>query len=173
MNNRWMARVAARVLANALAGGVLFALLGALCIGSGGWLTGAIIDFSGVTGEGPVYARQGAQMGVYLGVVSGVVGVLVFGIAALKAAPGELFAPLRALGGRVALGQVLGTLGAATFFFLFEAVQSHLQSQPFGFKVFGGAILIMFGAPVLMICGAIAGALSKRPARQSATLKAE
>ena len=172
MKNLWAAKFVARVVWNALAGGFLFAVVGALCLGAGGWLTGTIIDFSKITGEGPVYARMGARLGIHSGAVCGVFGVFIFGVAAFRA-PGEFFAPLRALGGRVALGQVLGTLGAASSFFLFEFLVAQLPGQNFALNVFRDAFVLSLAAPVVMLCGAIAGALSKRPARRSATLKAQ
>ena len=165
---------AGRVAANALAGGFAFALVGAICLGFGGWILGAALDRAGLNNylNFHHYAADGADAGVALGAGSGIVGALIFGLAALQSAP-RIFAPVRALFWRVALGQFLGVVGAATFFALYEYLNARWHGQRLASNVLQDVSLILWGAPVLMICGAIAAALTKRDLPQSATLNEE
>ena len=159
--NRWAAKWVARVGWNALAGGALVGIVGAFCIGAAGALVGAVYArHMGATFlDG---ARVGGYVGVILGAMCGVIGVLIFGVAAFRSAPGRLFAPFLQLRGRVALGQFLGTVDALSFFFAVEWAKSQLQNQSFGQGIAEDLKWIQWGAPALMVCGAIAGALSKR-----------
>ena len=160
--NRWAAQWVWRVLGNALAGGVWFAVVGAACLGAGGYLVGAIIDFARVTGEGNVYAAQGARLGVSLGMVSGLAGAVIFGVATLKAGPGRFWRPLQELAMRVAWGQIAATLATGSGYLIFAWINAHAQGQRFAIHVSGNVLPLLLGAPLLMIGGAIIGALSKR-----------
>ncbi len=163
-----MARLAGRVVANALVGGLIFAVVAAFCLGLGGALTGWILNPA--TNSGDHYALIGAKMGVAQGVVSGVVGALIYAVIAFKTAPGRCFEPLFAGLSWVAAGQIGGVLIAATAFFAVELAKSQLQSRPFDQAVGGDVMFIFLGAPALMVCGAIAGALSKRIKPKTAAL---
>ena len=180
--------LAARVLANAVVGGFCFACAGAVCLGFLGWKVGDALDGAGL---GNIlnyyhYAADGADLGVAIGALSGVVGAFIFGLAALQSSPihssPRFFAPVRALMGRVALGQFLGrvalgqflgSLSAATdkSFLLYETIDARLHGHRLAQKpcslghFLSGSSTAHFGdSPpnALMICGAIAGALWHR-----------
>ncbi len=172
MNNRWAGKLAGRVLCNALAGGVLVAIVGAFCLGIAGASAFAVLDFL-VYGKVMGGMQHGFRLSSFGSAIGFVLGLLIFGIAAVKTPPGRLFAPLQRFVGRVALGQLLGTLGALSFFAVLVVAKAQLQNQSLAKTVSADLIFIAFGVPITMICGAIAGALSKREKRQSATLKAE
>ena len=107
----------------------------------------------------------GLFIGLTLGAWSGLFGALVGGVAASNARPGALLAPL-AIIKRVALGQLLGTLAALSSYLILALAIAQLNAQPFIGSVEGGLVVALIGVPVLMNCGAIAGALWKREARQ-------
>lgn len=169
--HRWITKLAARVILNGLAGGALFAVVGAFCIGLAGGIVGTVLDYFSVAGGGNAFI--GAYIGFGLGALSGVCGVIIFGIAAFKIPSHRGLAPLRFLAARVIVGQVVGTIGAVTFFLFVETAKTRALGQPLSQGISEDLLWILFGAPILMICGAIAGALSQRETRQSATLKAE
>ena len=171
---RWMKVLSTRVLANAIIGGLLFAIVGALCLGTGGFLLGTALDRAGLGNIliFPHFAAEGADSGVLMGAISGIVGCFIFGIAALRVSP-NFFTPLRNLWARVALGQFMGALSAGATFLLCEYINARVQGQRLSQNVLADLPLITYAAPILMICGAIAGALSKRDLPQSATLNAE
>ena len=207
----WLATLAARVVCNALAGGVLVAMVGALCVGAAGAMVGALLDYryasfyvahpNGFTMSPDVISGGLGRLldfvswlfpngitlwpddaGVSLVVfssagaglfVGGLVGATIFGVAAFKAPPGRFYAPIESLVGRVMLGQIAGTLGAISFFGALVAFKMLTQGQSLLDSTDSDLNILFLGTPALMICGAIAGALSKRPPRQSATLKGE
>ena len=107
---------------------------------------------------------SGARTGLIIG---GLAGAVIFGVAAFQAPPDRFFAPLGALIGRVALGQVVATLAALICFGAIEAFRIQVQGQSL-LNVTTGSFnnvylnATSFGAPIVMTCGAIAGALTKR-----------
>lgn len=180
MSSHWAAKVAGRVAANAFLGGLLVGVVGALCLGTAAYGLGTLMDYLYLSLPGAKISRMTSMArllpptGIGAGFFGGgFVGASIFVLAASKAPPGRFFAPLSALIGRVALGQIAGTLGALTFFAAVEAFKIQLQNQSLLRVMNGDAKFIALGAPALMICGAIAGALSKRETTQSATLKGE
>ncbi len=166
--------LAIRVLANALIGGLLFAIVGALCLGAGGFLLGTALDRVGLGNIliFPHFAAEGAESGVLMGVISGIVGCFIFGIAALKISP-TFFMPLHDFWARVSLGQFLGALSAGATFLIYEYINARVQGQRLAQNVLADLPLITYSAPILMICGAIAAALTKRDLPKVATLNAE
>ena len=162
-----------RVLANALVGGFAVAIVGALCSGAAGsFLTFIISLVTGEFGIGMIFGKL-TVFGATLGLVSGVIGIFIFAIAAWSAAVGPLLMPFCELKQRVFLGQLLGTLLASASFFVFEFLKSNLQNVAFADELKNEGHYLLLGAPISMICGAIAGALTKRDLPQSATLNAE
>lgn len=160
-NGRWVGRLLARTLLHALGGGVFAALVGALCIALAGALTGAVIDIGGTPyrwGESliPIGFCFGLALG---GAGGGIVGVILHALQGLFSAPDLRLLPTRAFLCRVSLGQIGATIGACASFFGFEILFSLTQSLPFPACVDRHLVWIMFGAPALMMCGAIAGAL--------------
>ena len=148
----WLGRVGA----NAFAGGLAFAVVGAFCGGLTGFVMGVVSD--GSLGGGFGIAFYGALAGV----ACGFVGILVHLIAALNAPPGDFWEPFFDLTPRVAWGQLWGTIFAITAFYGFELVRSQIHPQNFATAARGdGSFLILF-APAMMTCGAIAAAIFKR-----------
>ncbi len=171
---RWMTILAGRVLANALVGGITFAFVGALCVGLAGGIIGIALDgWSRTFSPAAGYGFFGAFIGAKVGAFDGIVGVFLFAIATIRAKPGRLLKPFSALIGRVITGQITGTMGALTSFMIFEFVKTLIISRGFSQNVFDDLLWILFGTPILMICGAIAGALTKRDLPKVATLNAE
>ena len=104
-------------------------------------------------------ANVGIGGGFWLGFF---IGLALFSIAAARTAPGRTFEPLRALFGRVALGMLAGALGFCSLFLAVEWARAWAQSQPLHMVAVFDSTWLFLGTPALMICGAIAGALSKR-----------
>ena len=145
-----------RVLANSLAGGLAFAIVGAFCGGLTGFVMGLISDGSLSGGFGIAF------YGALAGIACGFVGILVHLIAALTAPPDDFWQPFFDLTPRVAWGQLWGTVVAITAFYGFELVSSQIHRQNFVTTARGdGSFLILF-APAMMIFGAIAAAVLKR-----------
>ena len=158
MNANWVAHLAGRIVANAVVGAIAAAIVGAGCVASAGFGIG--LGWSYNTGEA---AFVGGYIGAMLGAASGaLIGFLIYGIAAARAAPGETFMPLCAIFKGVSLGQVAGTLSAATAFWAFEFVRALVFNQSWSEGAGADLFSVMFGTPALMMCGAIAGALWKR-----------
>ena len=161
---RWQFVLVGRVLANALFGGVLAATVGTIGLGASGasqdWLGNSVFPFPANSPGRYDLFNVSVLFGISVGLI---LGALIFGIAAGKSAPGRLFAPLKELAWRVSLGQLVGIAGAASSFYAFEAVKATLNNESFAYSASLDMAGLLFGAPVLMICGAIAGALSKRP----------
>ena len=155
-----MKNIANRVLLNALIGGLAFAIIGAVCGGAVGATLGFIHDK--ILGYGHSYLRLYAQGGVMVGVLSGVFGAMICGTFAFYEKPERATNLLIALIGRVAVGQVLGVLGATTAFFAYELVRRQFVDERLIFLITGDEQFLLLGAPALMICGAIAAALTKR-----------
>ncbi len=160
-NGRWIGRILARTLLHALGGGVLAALVGALCTALAGALTGAIVDIGGT----PHRWDQGLiPIGTYFGVVLGgaggaIVGVVIYAFQGLLRAPDRRLLPTKAALRQVSLGQIGATIGVCAAFFCFEMLFSLSQNQSFSRCVDRHLFWIMFGAPALMMCGAVGGAL--------------
>ena len=78
---------------------------------------------------------------------------------------GGLPAPPKSLRARVVLGQCAGVCGLLLFYFSLIFGASQIQNQPFTALFNFYSEWLLRAMPALMICGAIAGALSARPAR--------
>lgn len=140
-----------RVVANAFAGGLAFAIVGAFCGGAMGLLLGLIIGVGGA--------------GAMIGAATGVVGILIYAIATMGEPPGDLFEPFFEITARIAFGQVWGTIAACSAFLAFELVRSMLNGIGFSqfFNNVGDDIpLMMLIAPLLMIGGATISVIFKR-----------
>ena len=161
---RWMAKLACRILVNALIGGTTFAFVGAFCIGATGGLIGTILDYAGMLGarEEGGFGFLGAFVGAKLGFLSGTIGVIILIITTIHAMPGRLLKPFNIIIGRLILGQILGTMGAFTSFMVFELAKTLVMGRGLAQNINDDLTWILLGAPASMICGAIAGALSKR-----------
>ena len=158
----WAAKAAKRIGANLVVGALLTALMGALCVGAAGAVIGGIMDIRSTPPAWSLgFSAAGASLGMTLGSWSGILGAVIFGIAALTAHPGRFFAPIIAIK-RVALGQFLGTLGALSTYLLAAMFIAQTRGQLFVATVEDNAVIILIGAPLMMLCGAIAGALWKR-----------
>lgn len=151
---RLVANVLGWALANAILGGVEFAIVGACC--------GAVTGFTlGLFFEGSLdNAFGGAAVGSTIGAACGILSVPVRGFHALFAPPDEFLQPCFDLIPRLALGQVWGTIVALTGFFAFELVRSNGVS--FAEAVERDAMLMILFAPALMIIGAGMAAIFKR-----------
>ena len=146
-----------RVVANALAGGLAFAIVGAFCGG------GAVFVLSlfevGALGEGSFI---GVPIGAIVGFVCGIAGLFIHLFSALKAEPGEFWQPFFDLTAPVSFGQFWGTVGACTAYLAFELLAALIRDTSFSAGVSEDMLLFAFGAPTIMICGAIAAAIFKR-----------
>ncbi len=169
ISQNWFAKFAGRVAANALIGGLLTALVGALCGGATSALLCYLLSLRGAPaawddGMTELIALQ-FIIGACLGAWSGIAGAFIFGATAATSGPGRLLAPL-ALVKRVALGQLLGALAALSSYLTFAWALAQFNAWPFLGTVEDNLELAIWGVPVTMIFGAIAGALWKREARQ-------
>lgn len=120
-----------------------------------GWLIAAVLGF---------------QRGLVCAILSS---IFIFGIAAFKENKQTVFDVMREISIRVIVGQFCGTCGAISTFLVVEFCLAHIQNAPFDQSVNEHAPIFLWASPILMICGAIAGALSKRDLPKAATLNAE
>ena len=129
-------------------------------MGAAGAAIGVILDVASTpaTWNGG-FMMPGAFVGMSLGAWSGILGVIIFGVSAAKAGPGRCIREFTALCARVSLGQFAGTLAALTCYLAMALVISQIKTQPFIGTVEDNADWIVWGAPALMMCGALAGAL--------------
>ncbi len=163
LSQHWFFRVFGRVLTGALFGGVVTAITGALCVATAGALLGWMMDLRSTPPSWDNgFILPGAFAGVYLGVWSGLIGAIVGAVAALGDNSTRPLATLRALLSRVALGQLLATLGAVSSYLLLALVIAQIKGDPFTGTVEDNLELAIYGVPITMVCGAIAGALWKR-----------
>ena len=160
----WAAMAAQRIGANIIVGAITTAIGGALCVGAAGALLGWILDIRSTpaTWDGG-FMGPGLFIGLTLGAWSGIIGAIVGAVAASNARPACAFAPL-ALVKRVALGQLLGTLAALSSYLVLALAIAQFNGDPFVGTVEDNLELAIYGVPLLMNCGAIAGALWKREA---------
>lgn len=161
----------ARVAVHVLVGGMAAALGGAFCIAVAGALTGWILG--GVDGMG-----IGFVVGLGFGSGGGgLAGALIHAINGFCSAPGRSLVPRRRFLVSIGIGQILGTLGICSGFFGVAGLVARLwpRGGTFTNLVGGHIVWIMYGAPVIMICGEIAGALvafreQNRPSRAASPL---
>ena len=164
MNNaRLFALWLIRVLANALAGGLAFAVVGAFC-GGGAVLFPALIicllEHIGM-GEGSIL---GVIIGASLGTICGIAVIFIHLFFALGAEPGEFWQPFVGLTARISWGQIGGTIAASAAFVAFELVRSQFNRVEFSNNIGKDCIPILstFFVPISMILGAIAAAILGR-----------
>ncbi len=146
-----------RVVANALAGGLAFAIVGAFCGGSAVFFI-ALFEYGGM-GEGSFI---GVPIGAIVGAVCGIAGIFIHLFPALRAESGEFWEPFFDLTARVSWGQMWGTIAACTAFIVIELVRSQFNNVGFSDNISEDFLIFAFAAPASMICGAIAGAIFKR-----------
>lgn len=164
LSRNWVAKFAGRVLVSALIGGFFTAIVGALCGATAGALFGWILDIRSTPpswdGE---FLLPGAWLVAYLGSFSGFVGLFAGAVAAFDGKPASSIVP-RALLRNLALGQLFGTGGAVSSYLLFAVAVAVAQfsGDPFVGIVEDNLELVIWGAPILMICGAVAGAIFRR-----------
>ena len=92
----------------------------------------------------------------------GVAGIFIYFIAAIFVEQGKFWEPFLTLITRVTFGQLGGTLLAVTIFLTFELLRSRFNTFEFSNKVSNDVMIPFVAAPILMILGAIAGAIFKR-----------
>ena len=159
----WAARAAQRIGANIVVGAIVTAIVGALCVATAGALFGWMLDIRSTPPSWDSgFLFPGAWLGAYLGSFSGIVGALAAAVAALGGKPDDSVGPPRALLRNLAMGQLFGTLGAVSSYLLFAFGVAQWNGDPFIGTVEDNLELIIWGAPALMISGAILGALWKR-----------
>ncbi len=162
---RWMTVLAWRVVVNTVVGTLVTAIIGELCVG----FAGIFIVWAFSISPDP-FSDALAVKGFSFNAVAA---ALIFGIATFKSAPGDIIEPVRALLGRIVLGQIVGTLLVCSAFLAFELLKAQMQPLPIAKSIAYDAFMLEWFGPPIVACCAIAGALTKRPAPQSATLKAE
>ncbi len=145
-----------RMIANALMGGLAFAVVGAFC---GGGAALFVELLCGGWGEG---VFPGVPVGAFVGVACGVVGIFIHLFSAIGAEPDEFWEPFFNLTARVSFGQLWGTVGACAAFLFLVWMRSLSTHSSFSANANEGALLFAVGAPALMIFGAIAAAVLKR-----------
>ena len=146
--------------AHLIVGAGATAFVGAFCIGALGAGCGYVLDLGSLPASwDDGFTLVGASLGASLGAWAGVVGALVCGRAGVVAPASRHILPPRALLQPVVLGQIAGTLVAGATFFLWEVLQAQNTGLSFGRTVEQDLHLIVWGAPALMLCGAVAGAL--------------
>ena len=84
-----------------------------------------------------------------------------------------MFKPFCRIARSVFYGQFVGAIAFTSSFYLFEFARSLLTTRLLASLLLEDLIFAYVGAPILMICGAIAAALTKRDLPDSATLNAE
>ncbi|PQV63005.1 hypothetical protein B1R32_11747 [Abditibacterium utsteinense] len=161
ISGNWMGILAARVVCYTLCGGLSAALVGAFCIAIAGALTGAILDIQGTPanweqGFIPAGFFVGATLG---GIGGGVAGALIFALLGFLNLPERHFLPHRSTFISIWSGQICGTLGVCFSFFVIAAMAAAFLGKSFPALVDAHLIWILFGAPTLMVCGEIAGAI--------------
>ena len=161
---RWIKVLAWRLVVNTFIGTVAAGIAGELALG----LAGISIAAAFAIVPAP-WSDELALRAVWFGAASG---ALIFVIATLKSAPGEIIAPVRALLGRVILGQLAGTLLACSAFLAFEILKAQTQPLSLAKSIGYDAFMLTWFGPPIMACGAIAGALTKRDWPETATLNA-
>ena len=163
---RWKAALLKRVVLNSFAGALLAAPVGALC----GLIVSAVflwlensLSVALRIPPAPGFIALITQSNIAgFAVLGALLGAIVFAVATARAQPGELFAPLRMLIGRVLLGQIVGTVGFCSLYLCVEAARGAATSQPFYLFASGDTVWLIIGSLALMSFGALAGALSKR-----------
>ena len=167
LSQSWIAKVAGRVVASALIGGFVIAITGALCIATAGALFGWILDIRSTPPRFDVgFLFPGAWLGATLGSYSGFVGFMAGAVAAWRGKPDTSIVPPLALLRNIALGQLFGTVSAVSSYLVFALSVAQLNTQSFVGTVEDNLELIIWGAPILAIFGAIAGAMSRREAKR-------
>ena len=162
----WKAEILKRVVLNSFAGAFLATLVGALC----GLATTQIIGWLDSGATAALKMSPDLNLGALImnsmvagyGWIGGLVGAIIFMVATVRAKPAQILAPFQSLIGRVMLGQIVGTIGFCSLFLSVEAARAFLSKQSFYTLAMDNLLWLMIGAPALMICGAIAGALSQR-----------
>lgn len=162
----WKAALLKSVVLNSFAGALLAAIVGAFC---GLAVTQIIVwldEGASVALKMPTDLNLGliirSSMIGGFALLAGLLSALIFIVVTVRAQPGQTFAPLQSLVGRVLLGQIVGTIGFCSLFLSVEFARSIGANPPFYTLAMDDLLWLLFGAPVLMLCGAIAGALSKR-----------
>ena len=153
----WFVVFLGRIVANTLAGALAFAVVGAFC-GGGAVFIISLFE-SNALGEG---AFAGIPIGAGVGFMCGIAGIFIHLFPAIYAEPGESWKPFLDLTARVAFGQFWGTLGACTAYFVFELIYSPMRGNGFSAGVSEDLLFFAFGAPLIMIFGAITAAVLKR-----------
>ena len=165
----WQSVLVGRIACNAMVGGLLAGMTATI---SGG-VAGAIWDWANAGANVALKIRpmpgisppSGVMTGLLNGLVVGtLISALVFAVITARAQPGRLFEPTRAFLARVAIGLNAGALGFCSLFLLIEWARTALSGQSFYVQAIIDSGWLFWGTAALMVCGAIAGALSKRGA---------
>ena len=154
---RYVLACLAQIIANTLMGGLAFAVVGAIC-GAGAVIIVSLFDF-GALGEG---AFIGVPIGAIVGFTCGIAGIFIHLFCSLRAEPDDFWRPFLELTARVACGQFWGTLSACTAYLVFELIYSTIRGNGFSAGVSEDLLFFAFGAPLIMIFGAIIAAVLKR-----------
>ncbi len=109
-----------------------------------------------------IYVEFGVRNGVFNGIFCGLFGGLIFAIVAARKTSERLFETFRKLVVRVAAGQISGVITTALAFSTFKLTEAQLSGLPISIKKYSDGYLLLLLATILMICGAIAGAIFKR-----------
>ena len=155
----WTMLLLGRVLANALLGGLLCAIFGAFGCAIVGQLAEIIFSFELSKNADGIHALSFGFIGFVAGLTFG---TLIFATHAFRAPPGHLFEPFCGIVAGVLCGQFVGALAFSSSFYLIEFARALLTKRFIASLLLEDLIFAYVGAPALMICGAIAGALSKR-----------
>ncbi len=147
-----------RVVSYAVLGGLATAFVGALLIAASGAVVGWILNWSArPLGETVVL---GAIFGAFFGGQGGgIAGLIAFGILGFRSATRSSFLPPKACLVPVLIGMGAATLAVMTSYFAGCALLWLVRGGTFVSFVDDSVFYILFAAPAVMVCGAIAGAL--------------
>ncbi len=177
---RWMRILAFRVLINTIIGSMLTTATGAVLLGNAG---ASVYAFR----TQPIWTVSSRECGSYFcyletgnyGAITGAICGLILGLFIFptvtinEAQMRNGISAFINLCARVVLGQCFGVCCFVLSYFVIIYGTAQTQNQSFDDLTLGHHQWIIYGAPALMICGAIAGALTKRDLPKVATLKAE
>lgn len=166
IERQWKAALLKRVTLNAFAGALLAALVGALC----GLMVSGLVVWVERSASIALKILSAPEFGAIitnamtagLAMLGALLGAIILAVAATRAKPGALMEPLLSLIGRVLLGQIAGTVGFCSLFLVVAGARASLSGQSFYLAAMNDSGWLFVGAPVMMLCGAIAGAFSKR-----------
>ncbi|RYG75404.1 hypothetical protein EON80_00775 [bacterium] len=156
---RWVGVLLGRVVAYAILGGLPCALLGALLISASGASVGLVLEPTLRPNDlFPEIVRVGAAIGAFFGFCgAGVIGLIGFGLIGFMSPRRPSYLPPRTVLIPTLIAMSLAAVAIMTSFYILMATIAILRHIAFHDAVGEGLSFIMFGAPIIMVCGQIVG----------------